>query len=1211
MRTSLRRKASSMMMWMCCAMLVIGLALPAAASAAQTAEEPDAGAAAAAGPRNLKVTEVTHNTVSLEWEPAPGINDYWIWDTDNKYIFWANGNKQKVGGLQPDTSYSFYMGPDGVQVADLKPEQKSNVVTFTTLPDTSEYPDPPLTPPSFLKATGMTDNSVTLSWGASPGATGYDLYVNGEWKGGTWSNDATTITFAPEKGLVKGKTYIFEVGAQNPPNPVSANSNKVELVWGELAVPKDLQAVTTTRTTAVLGWAPVPGATGYDIYQDGKQVATSDSNHYVAEGLTEGQSYSFAVAAVNPLAKSALSEAAKTTPGSDYTLVTYYISWAAGEGGRNYKPEDMDVSQVTHINYAFADLCWKGYGTGAAECRNEDIPLQKDYVFDGEIIVGDQEVDLDHFRRLAKIREQNPHLKILASVGGWSWSKNFSNMAATEETRRAFANSVVKFLREYELDGIDLDWEYPVEGGEEHNSRSPEDRENFPLMTKAVRDALDAAGSEDGKYYLQTIASGQGDNFVINADLAKASADLDFINIMTYDYSGSWETLAHHNAPLYYDPAHPRDNAPRNNVLGGLIGHLKGGVPTYKLVAGVPFYGKGWQNCPSEGDGQYQTCSGGTSFGSWESGIFDFSELEKDYINKNGYVRHWNEAAKVAYLYNSDKKIFITYNDKQTMMYTASMVRTLDLAGAMNWEISGDRNKTLMTQLLHDLPINGKPAADALAAPKQLELAASGEDSLQVKWQAVPKASGYELFLNNQWKGYTANTEFTFTGLNSSTNYTIQVLAVDRTDQEIRAVSAASNALEAATRAPAVYYPPFIGVPSNKPALAEGQLETEPVKTGDESAVMIKEASAIAAIEKAKLNTFTVILPDDAQQAKVIIPQKVLAAIGAKGEQAALKVRLHQVDYLLPIGAWLFTTDVRLSIAAPSQTALDEIQQAAQRQKLDLVSAPLAFKLETANVDGSWKAFQAEASKYVSRYMTFAKGKLDVSRAAGVVYDPLTKQLRSVPAIFREGKDGEVTAELKRKGNGIYAVVESDQSFNDRQKAWAREDVAQAAAKLLLDRDEAGNFGGGSVVTRAELAAILVKALGIVPPADSASFMDVTSQVKYAGEIEAAKQAGLIKGKSDHRFDPNGSVTRQDMAVMISNALAYAGKHPTAGDQGLAVYADRNEIAAYARTAMGQMVDSRIMLGVSSTKLGPRAEVTRAEAAVTVMRMLRAAELAN
>ncbi|WMT40165.1 glycosyl hydrolase family 18 protein [Paenibacillus sp. D2_2] len=582
--------------------------------------------------------------------------------------------------------------------------------------------------------------------------------MNGAWKTGTWENTATSVTYSLGDQIEAGTKFTFTVGAQKTGVSPSVDSNPVTITWGALEAPQDLQVITATRQTVSLGWAPVPGATYYDVDMDDNFLGSSENNRYVASGLTEGKSYSFAVIAKNELWESSMGAAITAVPGSDYTLVSYYTGWSVHD--RKFYPEDVAVSKITHINYAFADLCWKKFGSGGAECQNEDLPLQEDYVFDGEIIVGDPEVDIDNFAVFSVIRDEHPNLKLMVSVGGWSWSKNFSNMAADEITRRSFANSVVKFLRQYELDGIDIDWEYPVEGGDDSNSRRPEDKQNFTLMMAALRDALDAAGSVDGKYYLLTMASGQGDNFVVNADFANSSAYLDFINIMTYDYSGKWDELANHNSPLFYDKKLPTSSAPRNNVRGGLLGHLNGGVPNYKLVVGVPFYGKGWEGCPA--GGEYQTCSkSSTSFGTWETGIFDFTDLDHNYVNKNGYERHWNDAAKVAYLYNADKQIFMTYNDENTMLYTASLVKTLDIAGTMNWEISGDRDKKLIAALNSALPIDGKVNTQELAAPSQPKVASTSTKSIKVTWDAVAGANAYEVYVNDQFAGYSDTTSYT------------------------------------------------------------------------------------------------------------------------------------------------------------------------------------------------------------------------------------------------------------------------------------------------------------------------------------------------------------------------------------------------------------------------------------------------------------------
>ena len=206
-------------------------------------------------------------------------------------------------------------------------------------------------------------------------------------------------------------------------------------------------------------------------------------------------------------------------------------------------------------------------------------------------------------------------------MGGWTWSNRFSDVAATAATREVFANSAVDFLRKYNFDGVDLDWEYPVSGGLDGNSKRPEDKQNYTLLLSKIREKLDAAGAVDGKKYLLTIASGASTTYAANTELANIAAIVDWINIMTYDFNGAWQKVSAHNAPLNYDPAASAagrvPDANTFNVAAGAQGHLNAGVPAAKLVSGVPFYGRGWDGCAQASNGQYQTCAGGSSVGTW------------------------------------------------------------------------------------------------------------------------------------------------------------------------------------------------------------------------------------------------------------------------------------------------------------------------------------------------------------------------------------------------------------------------------------------------------------------------------------------------------------------------------------------------------------------------------------------------------------------
>ncbi|PRX73981.1 chitinase [Cohnella sp. SGD-V74] len=1159
---------------------------------------------------------IKHDKVTLTWDLMDGItpdDGYNVYFGGGGYIRWIAGPPVEVGGLQPETEYSFYISPG-------KTGLKSNVVTITTeAADPNSIPKAPLLPPHNLRITDVTETGLTLNWDGSPEANGYDVYINGDWKAGVWDG-SNSFTFPVAEATVTGAVYSFAVAAQKLPDK-SGLSNAVTLTWGQLEAPRDVQVVTATKTTVALGWAPSPGATSYEVYRDGVLAGTSASNRFVAAGLTEGQTYAFKVVAKNKLWTSPDSASVSVKPGSRYNIITYYTSWSVYE--RNFMPEDIDVAQLTHINYAFSDLCWNGFSSGGRPCTVDSIKLQKEYVHNGEMIIGDAEVDIGNFAKLNARKTENPNLKLLVSVGGWSWSDHFSRVAMEEQTRRAFANSVVDFLREYDLDGIDVDWEYPVEGGEESNSRSPLDRENFTLLMKVVREALDAAGSVDGKYYLLTIASSQSDAFVVNADLARSTAYLDFINIMTYDYAGDWEQLAHHNAPLYYDKNHPKVSGPRLNVAGGVAGHLNGGVPSYKLVLGVPFYGPGWLNCPPPG--QFQACAGGSvppgeTFGTYEPFTFDYTDLEENYIDKNGYVKHWNDAAKVPYLYNEEKQRFISYDDAESLLYKAALVRTLDLAGTMSWDISSDRNRTLTTALVRELPIDGATAASGLAAPANLKALSAGTTSATIAWDASAGASGYDIFADRAWLGYTTDTSFRLTGLASRTGYDVQVVAVAKDDGRATAVSPGSF-LRLTTASPSSGGGGGGGGGAPEPDTsgigdpAANRLKPTTKLEGGKATVSLNTEDAVKSIKEAKSAKTQIIVVTDAAAVETVIAKEILQAIADRGASGILSLIVNGVEFSLPIQALKLgegVASVRITIQPPDQAAADAFRAAAKSNGAQVLAGPLDFKVEALSSGNAASALDDFGPVYVSRFFELnAEAQVDPALATGVLYDPDKQSYRHVPTLFIVHEDGSASAELKRPGNSIYAIVQSAPSFLDWNVAWAREDIRQAAAKGIAFGDNARVFGAKRDITRGELVAIIVNGLGISPGSHSSPFKDVDANTPFAPEIIAAWKLGIINGKSADRFDPEGLITRQELSAVLEQAMAFAGAENAASESALAPFADRSSIAPYARSSMALMVEQRILNGVSATKLAPQGTVTKAQATVSVMRMLRALKLTD
>ncbi|MBK8022916.1 MAG: glycoside hydrolase family 18 protein [Chloroflexi bacterium] len=369
----------------------------------------------------------------------------------------------------------------------------------------------------------------------------------------------------------------------------------------------------------------------------------------------------------------ALSASAQEPP-TNTRIVGYFISW--GIYDREYFVADIPADMLTHLNYAFANVSEEG------ECLVGDPEADTDRVFEGDT----KESLRGNFNQLIKLKEAHPHLKTLISVGGWTWSARFSDVALTEESRQRFAASCVDFIKRYGFDGVDIDWEYPTGGGDAGNIERPQDPENFILLLAELRAQLDAASAQDSKQYLLTIAAGIGGGAIDGLDWERIHPLLDWINIMAYDMSGSWSAVTGFNAPLYNSTSNPPEGTSADAAVQAFLRH---GVPADKLVLGAPFYGKGWTGVRGTNNGLHQGYEG-LPAGSWEPGWFDYRDLATNYIGSGTWTRSWDETAQVPWLYDPADGVMITYDDPESLTRKAQYVRKQGLGGIMFWELSQD-----------------------------------------------------------------------------------------------------------------------------------------------------------------------------------------------------------------------------------------------------------------------------------------------------------------------------------------------------------------------------------------------------------------------------------------------------------------------------------------------------------------------------------------
>ncbi|MFE8700655.1 glycosyl hydrolase family 18 protein [Cytobacillus sp. FJAT-54145] len=559
------------------------------------------------------------------------------------------------------------------------------------------------TAPTNLQATNITDSSVSLDWTNSTdnvGVTGYNVYQNNSYIGNTSSTHYVVKSLAPNT------TYSFHVRAKDARGNLSTSSNTIKV---------------TTSSQTVIDQAPqISEIQVSPIASDGKTVngtvnlsvsATDDKGISKVEFYTSNGGYLLKTVTSGPysvdwstdpwvpdgeqilkvVVYDSANQTAQTTKTvtvkntatpivNDFKRVGYYTGWSTYS---NFQVSNIDASKLTHINYAFANIS----------------P-------DGKMIVGDSWADIEkpfpgdtsgqpykgNFYQLTKLKQQHPHLKTLISVGGWTWSGKFSDVALTEESRTIFAESALQFILKYGFDGVDLDWEYPVGGGLAGNINRPEDKQNFTLLLKKIRETLDAQSSKDGENYLLTIAGGASKSYVNNTELNLIHPYLDYVQVMTYDFHGEWDTITGMNAPLHKDSETGFYYV--WSVQDSIQNYVNHGVPANKIVMGIPFYGRSFNQVTNANNGLYQPFTGGGK-------AISYGELSANYINKNGFIRHWESDSKVPWLFNGTQ--FISYDDTESIGYKTSYIKSMGLGGAMMWELAQDPNKVLLTKIDNDL----------------------------------------------------------------------------------------------------------------------------------------------------------------------------------------------------------------------------------------------------------------------------------------------------------------------------------------------------------------------------------------------------------------------------------------------------------------------------------------------------------------------------
>ncbi|WP_234363746.1 glycosyl hydrolase family 18 protein [Streptomyces sp. WAC04657] len=442
-------------------------------------------------------------------------------------------------------------------------------------------------------------------------------------------------------------------------------------------------ASNVTDTSVKLTWTAATddkGVKNYDVLRDGTKVTTTTGLTYTDTGLTAGTDYSYTVVArdtIDQTGPTAGPVPVRTTGGPDIppppnaVKLGYFTNW--GVYGRNYHVKNIvtsgSASKITHINYAFGNV-QGGKCTIGDSYADYDKAYTADQSVDGVADTWDQPLR-GNFNQLRKLKKAYPHIKVLWSFGGWTWSGGFGQAV---QNPTAFAQSCYDLVEDPRwadvFDGIDLDWEYPNACGLTCDTSGAA---SFKNMMQAMRAKFGANNLVTAAVTADASAGGKIDA----ADYAGAAPYYDWLNVMTYDFFGAWAakgpTAPH--SPLTSYAGIPQAGF---NSAEAIAKFKAKGVPANKLLLGIGFYGRGWTGVTQSAPGGTAT---GAAPGTYEAGIEDYKVL-KNTCPATGTI------AGTAYAHCGTN--WWSYDTPATVTSKMGWAKSQGLGGAFFWEFSGD-----------------------------------------------------------------------------------------------------------------------------------------------------------------------------------------------------------------------------------------------------------------------------------------------------------------------------------------------------------------------------------------------------------------------------------------------------------------------------------------------------------------------------------------
>ncbi|KAF4979036.1 hypothetical protein FZEAL_4711 [Fusarium zealandicum] len=350
--------------------------------------------------------------------------------------------------------------------------------------------------------------------------------------------------------------------------------------------------------------------------------------------------------------------------------ILYFVNW--GIYGAQFHPQQIPANDITHVLYSFMDIAEDG------TVKSGDTWADVDKHYEGDSWNDSGNNVYGCVKQLYLLKKKNRNMKVLMSIGGWTWSPKFVTPASTAAGRRNFAATAVKLVGDWGFDGIDIDWEYPA---------NAQEAENYVLLLAEVRAALDRFSTVNKLNYrfMLTVATSAGPAHYNIMKLKAMDKYLDAWHLMAYDYAGGWDSTTGHQANVYMSKVNPK--ATKFSTDKAINDYIAAGVAPQKILMGMALYGRSFANTNGPGK-PYQGLGGGTR----ENGIYMLKDLPRP-----GARAYTDKTLMTTITYDRKTRELVTMDNADSGRLKAAYINKRGLGGAFYWEASGDKTGSRST----------------------------------------------------------------------------------------------------------------------------------------------------------------------------------------------------------------------------------------------------------------------------------------------------------------------------------------------------------------------------------------------------------------------------------------------------------------------------------------------------------------------------------